>query len=210
MSLNAGRDITHQALSSLSLFLTPSPSSHPHVVHLSSHWRTLQPAPQFPARTGLSANYVPHPINCLGPDLSPSAPARSPAPLSPGGLGSLHPYLGRENRAFEVLWGRMGGGSPLPAALGREGTQAAPLAWSDSVRVAVALISLSLSPFRPSFSLCVSLRVSGCLPSSLSPSLSLQVSGSVSPCLSLQRPGGRNRSVNRRMARGAPGADTRF
>lgn len=181
MSLNAGRDITHQALSSLSLFLTPSPSSHPHVVHLSSHWRTLQPAPQFPARTGLSANYVPHPINYLGPDLSPSAPARSPAPLSPGGLGSLHPYLGRENRAFEVLRGRMGGGSPLPAALGRGGTQAAPLAWSDSLRVAVALISLFLSPLSVPVSLCVCL----CESLAVSPRLSLRRSPSRSQARSL-------------------------
>lgn len=93
---------------------------------------------------------------------------------------------GRGNGASEVLAAPRSPRLPHPRLSGEEGPSPAAFAWPEPLRVGPGL----------------HLRVPA--------ALSRAVSGSSSRRRALPRPGGGDRSVNRRMAPGAPGADTRF
>lgn len=142
-----------------------------------------QPAPQFPARDRLLlANYAPHPI-------------RAPH-LPPGPQPAVQPHCAQEIRVSTWTWEELLHLYQPGSAEEESSRSACPLPQ----RVSPNPLSLGLAPC-----LCGTLALSpSATPLSLSPpGLRLHLSASASEA------GGKS-LVNRRMAPGAPGADTRF
>lgn len=184
------------ALSSLGSSL-PRSSFHRHAVQLTPHWTTPQPAPSFllgqaSLKTMLPTISLPEPQVCR-PTPLPETAEQLPRPWR---LGSSHQHWGAGARAQGSLSAALEETAKLPVPR---------LVRSAPSRSRCPSRSLSLTPW---VSGSLGLRLLAPVPLSLaSPSPSRAPSP---PSLSLARPGGGNRSVNRRMARGAPGADTRF